>query len=111
MPELKTTNPEEYKTLNEGQFTVQKKDNMHIEQMPMKCTKICFGVTHGGGMTECQRSTWILSHSGWSQLTSPISLLTNVSRVSSDQSTDLSDARMTTNFVKTTTNLVFVQVR
>lgn len=75
MPELKTTNPKVYKTLNESQFTVQKKNNIHIELMLMKCTKICF-VTHGEGMTECQRSTWILSHSGLSQLTCPIGLLT-----------------------------------
>lgn len=102
MRELKTTNPEIYKMLNKGHFTVRRKDkkwsgvwtDMYIEQTLMKCTKSRSGITHGGGMTESQRATWILSHSRCCEVTCAMSLLTSVSRIGSEQHTDLTDARM-----------------
>jgi len=53
----------------------------------------------GGGMTENQRASWILSHSRCSEVTYALSLLTSVSRIGSDQHVDLTDARMVKDFV------------
>lgn len=107
MRELKSTNPELYKMLNEGHFTVRKKGqkviwnfwtDMHIEQTLMKCTKSRSGTIRGGRMTEHQRATWILSYFRFSAVVCATSLLTNVSRIGNEQSTDLIYARMTKDF-------------
>lgn len=71
---------------------------MHVEKTLMKCTKSRSGITHGGGMTESQRAPWILSHARCSEVTCAMSLLTNVSRIDSEQHTDLTDARMVKDF-------------
>lgn len=106
MRKLKETNPKVYKILNDGYFTVRKHErkwtgvwtDMCIEQTLMRCTKSRSGITHGGGMTESQRATWIMSHSRCSEIAYAMSLLTGITRISSEQHSEISDARMGRDF-------------
>ncbi|KAJ8879449.1 hypothetical protein PR048_020057 [Dryococelus australis] len=76
--------------------------DMFIEQTLMKSTKGRSGITHGGGMMENQRASWVLSHSTCSAVTMAIHLLTksrhfdsqlHVELLSVRQSRDLQDIR------------------
>ncbi|KAJ8892413.1 hypothetical protein PR048_004993, partial [Dryococelus australis] len=58
---------------------------MCIEQTLMRCIKSRSGIPHGGGMTESQCATWILSHSRCSEIAYAMSLLTGVSRISNSE--------------------------
>ena len=68
--QLQHKHPTVYEALNNGHFTIRRHDRMWsgvwtdmvIEQTLMKSIKSKSGITHGGGMTESQRATWVMSH-------------------------------------------------
>lgn len=101
MRDLEKTHRDTYSLLCAGHFTIRRHSrfwagvwtDMFIEQTLMRSTKSRGGLTHGRGMGDSQRASWILSHPACCEAIFAMSHLTNVSRVSSEQHIEMSDSR------------------
>lgn len=101
MNQLDKTSPDVYKSFTEGNHVVRQSDrqwagissDLAIEQTLMRDAKTTGGLTRGRGMTEFQRSKWVLSMPACAQVNNAMQEVTGTRRLSSDQHIEMGSAR------------------
>ena len=101
MLELEISNPEIYHLFMKGHHVIRRSDrfwaglstDLVIEQMLMRSLKTVGGLTRGRGMTETQRTLWLLSSPACSEMNEAMQQFSGTTYVTSEQHKDSSAAR------------------
>lgn len=73
-----------------GEYWTELSPDLVIEQILMRSIKSTGGLTRGKGMSETQRSVWVLSNPTTSEINSAMQELTEVNYETSEQHKELS---------------------
>ena len=119
MSSLSETHPDVYEAFKEGLHPVRRSDrewaglwtDLVIEQELMLSLKTIGGLTRGSRMSEHQRPIWVMSRPACAQANISMQHLTGVHHNSSEQTTDLSDARQHRDFKDLNTIKLFFEER
>ena len=114
MRDLLNTHPRLYMQFAEiGYYTVRRTDrywaglstDLVIEQTLMRSLKSHGGLTHGSGMTENVRTTWVLNMHKFADIHQAMVQLTNIDKQKHDQHVDMSNSRVLRDHTETCTKL------
>lgn len=102
MMDLKTEKPDIYQHFVNSLHVVRRSDrfwaglstDLVIEQVFMRSLKSTGGMTRGRGMSEAQRSLWVLSSPSCAEMNDAMQQYTSVQYVSSEQHRDTTQARL-----------------
>ena len=102
MFDLHQTHPSVYRAFCEGHHVIRRSDrfwgglssDLIIEQVLMRSVKSVGGMTRGRGMSEAQRSQWLLSMPACADMNNAMQDFTGQKYLSSEQHKDCSEARM-----------------
>lgn len=119
MDKLKETHPEVYSQFQEGHHVIRRSDrfwaglstDLVIEQVLMRSVKTTGGLTRGRGMSETQRSVWLLSTPACAEVNLAMQELTSVIYAPSEQHKEVSDARKEKDMADTKEILSFLTLR
>ena len=113
MLRLPETHPDAHRKSMEGYHVVRRSDrfwaglspDLIIEQVPMRSITTHGGLASGNGMTENQRSVWVLSMPVCASINETMQQFSGVSYETSDQHNDVSAARQA-RYVSDTVDLI-----
>ena len=102
MSNLQETHPQVYAKFQEGYHVVRRSDRLWaglstdlvIEQVLMRSLKTTGGLTRGRGMTELQRTVWLLSTPACAEVSRAMQEATNITYDTSEQHKETSQARL-----------------
>ena len=102
MSNLQETHPQVYAKFQEGYHVVRRSDRLWaglstdlvIEQVLMRSLKTTGGLTRGRGMTELQRTVWLLSTPACAEVSRAMQEVTNITYNTSEQHKETSQARL-----------------
>ena len=114
---LPDQHPDVYKHFESGLHIIRRSDrfweglstDLVIEQVLMRSVKATGGLTRGRGMTESQRSAWLLSMPACAQVNEAMQCITGVNYVSSEQHKELSKSRLSRDRTDTIKLLTFLE--
>jgi 5'-3' exonuclease len=119
MTELPKDHPEVHQKFLQGFQVVRRSDrywaglstDLVIEQVLMRSLKTSGGLTRGRGMTETQRSVWVMASPVCAEVNNALQHLTDVMYVTSEQHKDLSKSRQKNDVADTQKMLEFLHER
>lgn len=102
MSKLNETHPDVYQQFENGYHVVRRSDrywaglstDLVIEQVLMRSMKTCGGLTRGRGMSETQRTVWLLSTPACAEINRAMQEFTGIYYSSSEQHVDSREARI-----------------
>lgn len=119
MADLPKDHPEVHQKFLQGFQVVRRSDrywaglstDLVIENVLMRSLKTSGGLTRGRGMTETQRSVWVMASHVCAEVNSALQHLTDVMYVTSEQHKDLSKSRQEKDVADTQKMLAFLHER
>lgn len=119
MMNLSTDHPDISEAFSQGLHVVRRTDrywaglstDLIIEQVLMRALKTSGGLTRGRGMTDNQRSLWVLSMPACSEMNAAVQELTGVYYATSDQHKDVGTTRNSKDSTDTRTIIKFLSER
>jgi len=119
MMNLSTDHPDVSEAFSQGLHVVRRTDrywaglstDLIIEQVLMRALKTSGGLTRGRGMTDNQRSLWVLSMPACSEMNAAVQELTGVYYATSDQHKDVGTTRNSKDSTDTRTIIKFLSER
>ena len=117
MDKLQDTHPTVYQAFQSGMHVVRRSDrfwaglstDLVIEQELMRSLKTCGGLTNGSGMTEAQRSLWVLSRPVCSTVNLLMERISQILYVTSDQHKEMSEPMQLRDCKDTQTIIEFLE--